>query len=147
MGIIVTILTFLWNHRRAVVSWSLVVGGALAVAWLSTKLLTDFGSYVSGWFSGFVDQFTSFMDGGKSYLDGWVASTDVEWIDTIYRLTQVSYFVQAFIGFIGLALATVGASITSLGVVILGQVLRYIWIVYKARRAAQIARLNSGNAW
>lgn len=129
------------------VSWALVVGGALGVAWLSTKLLTDLGGYVSGWFSGFVDQFTSFMDGGKQYLDGWVSRTDVNWVDTLYDVSQISYFVQAFIGFIGIALATVGASVTALGLVLFGQVLKYIWIVYKARRAAQIARINSGNSW
>lgn len=102
------------------VSWGLVVGGALGVAWLSTSLLTDFGNYVAGWFSGFVDVFTDFMDVGKSYLDGWVARTNVEWIDTLYDVTQISYFVQALIGFIGIALATVGASVTALGVVLLG---------------------------
>lgn len=144
MGIIITIFTWLWNHRRAITAWGMAIALAAGTAWLSTYLLSNIVDLVCGSFTSVSTTVCNFMDTGRTYLDGWVATTGVEWIDTIYQISQISYFVDCLIGFSVFFIGVVTANLVGLGVALLGYSLRYIFIVYKARRAAQIARLNNG---
>lgn len=144
MSVIITIFTWLWNHRRAITAWSSVLIGAVGVAWLTTYIFANIVDLTTGGFSSFVDHVVAYMDKGREYLDGWVTDTDVEWIDFIYRLSEVNYFVDCLIGFGVFFVSIVSANILGLALALFGHVLRYIFILYKARRAAQIAKLNQG---